>query len=100
MYKCYHEDMAFDINFSEEKNQLLRATRGVCFDDAIKSVKSGNLLANIAHPSQKYPHQKIYVINLGGYAYAIPYVINKIKRKIFLKTMYPSKALTKKYINK
>jgi hypothetical protein len=90
--------MAFDINFNEEKNQLLKATRGVGFDEIIEAIGQGALLADIAHPSVSRLNQRLYVVRFKGYSYAVPYVINKQKNEIFLKTVYPSSALTKKYI--
>ena len=90
--------MAFSIKFNEEKNQLLKATRGVSFDAVLDAIEKDRLLADIAHPNIKYPKQRIYVIKLNNYVYAVPYVINHQKIEIFLKTMYPSRILTKKYI--
>lgn len=90
--------MAFDINFSEEKNQLLKATRGVGFDEIIDAMHNGDLVADIAHPSQSRPNQRLYVIKIKKYAYAVPYVINPQRNEIFLKTAYVSRALTKKYM--
>jgi hypothetical protein len=90
--------MAFDITFNEEKNQLLKATRGIGFDEVIEAINIGGLLADIAHPSQKHPNQRLYVVRIKKYAYAVPYVINPQKNEIFLKTAYPSRILTKKYI--
>jgi len=90
--------MAFTINFDEVKNQLLKATRGVGFDEIIDAVQDGNLLADIAHPSLIRPNQRLYVVKVGKYAYAVPYVINLQRNEIFLKTVYPSRILTKKYI--
>lgn len=90
--------MAFDISFSEEKHQLLKATRGVGFDKIIYAISKGDLLADIAHLSKSRPNQRIYVVRIKNYAYAVPYVINTQKNEIFLKTIYPSSALTKKYM--
>lgn len=90
--------MAYAIRFSEEKNQLLQATRGICFDDVLDAFVKEKLLADIRHPSKKYVSQRIYVVEIGKYAYAVPYIINVYKREIFLKTMYPSRVLTKKYM--
>lgn len=89
--------MAFTIRFSEEKNQLLKALRGVCFDDVIGILERKKLLDDIAHPNKKYPHQRVYVIVLNKYVYAIPYVVDEQKQEIFLKTIYASRALSKKY---
>ncbi|MCA9343046.1 toxin [Candidatus Saccharibacteria bacterium] len=90
--------MTFGIRFSEEKNQLLKVVRGVGFDEILESIERGNLLADISHTSQKRARQRLYVVKLGRYAYAVPYVINPQKKEIFLKTVYPSRALTKRYI--
>ncbi len=90
--------MAFNIKFNEVKNQLLKATRGVGFEEIIDAINSGGLLADITHPSQKRSNQRLYVVRVKKYAYAVPYVINPQKREIFLKTAYPSRALSKKYI--
>lgn len=90
--------MAFDINFNEEKNQLLKATRGLGFHEIIGAISKGDLLVDLAHPNKSRPNQRIYVVLIKKYAYAVPYVINAQKNEIFLKTIYPSSALTKKYI--
>lgn len=90
--------MAFTIKFNEEKNQLLKATRKISFEDVVKSIKEEKLLDNVAHPSIKYPHQRLYIIEIKRYVYAIPYIINTEKQEIFLKTIYPSRVLTKKYM--
>lgn len=89
--------MAFSIKFSEEKNQLLKATRDISFEDVLIYIRKKKLLDNISHPSKKHPHQRLYVIDIKGYVYAVPYVINKEKQEIFLKTIYPSRILTKQY---
>lgn len=90
--------MAFSINFNEEKNQLLGATRGITFEEIVESIQAGGLLADIAHLSKKRPNQRVYVVRVKNYAYAVPYVVNAHKKEIFLKTIYPSRVLTKKYI--
>lgn len=90
--------MAFTITFNEEKNQLLKATRKVSFEDVLKVLKEEKLLGDISHPSQKYPHQRVYVVKIKRYAYAVPYIVNTEKQEIFLKTIYPSRALTKFYL--
>ena len=89
--------MAFSITFNEEKNQLLKATRRVSFEDVLSYIKAKKILDNIAHPSKKHSNQRLYVIQIGGYIYAVPYVYNAEKQEIFLKTIYPSRILMKLY---
>lgn len=90
--------MAFDIKFNEEKNQLLKATRRICFEDALSAIKEKKLLADKQHPNQKFKHQRMYVVKINNYAYVVPYVVNEKKKEIFLKTIFPSRVLTKKYL--
>ena len=90
--------MAFSIKFNEEKNQLLKATRNISFEDILKALQEKRLLADIIQPSQKHPHQRLYVVEIKGYAYAVPYVSNIQKQEIFLKTIYPSRTLTGIYL--
>lgn len=90
--------MALVFKFNEEKNQLLKATRGVGFDEIIAGIENGNLVADIAHPNQAYAHQRIYAVRLNSYVYVVPYVMNKQHTEVFLKTAYPSRVLTKRFI--
>ncbi len=92
--------MSFHIRFNEEKNQLLKATRKISFGDVVEAIKNGNILADVAHPSKTYQHQRIFIIAIRNYAYAIPYVINQKKKEIFLKTIYASRVFTNKYLKK
>lgn len=86
--------------FSEEKNQLLINERGVSFEDIIAALDSGQLLGTIEHPNgDKYPNQKIYLVNLNDYVYLVPFVY-KDEQTVFLKTLFPSRKLTKIYRHK
>lgn len=92
--------MVLSINFSEEKNQLLKATRGVSFEDVVTAIKEKQILDNIGNPSFKRSHQKIFIVKINHYVYAVPYVINEQKMEIYLKTIYPSRKLTKQYLGR
>ena len=85
------------FGFNEEKNILLKEERGVNFEDILEAIKNGDILDNIEN--KKYKNQKVYVIKIKKYAYAVPYIVTK-EGNIFLKTLYPSRKLTKQYINK
>lgn len=90
--------MAFTIRFDEKKNQLLKAMRGVCFDDIVDALEQDQFIDDIAHPNENYPHQRVYVVEFNVYMYAVAYVIDEQKQEIFLKTMYASRVLTKQYL--
>ena len=93
--------MKLRIKYNEEKNLLLKETRGICFEDVIQAIEKGNILDDLKHKNvKKYSNQKILVIKIKNYIYAVPYVIDKKKETAFLKTVYPSRVLTKKYLRK
>ncbi len=55
------------------------------------------MLDDIEHVNAaKYPHQRMLVVVFNGYVYGVPYVAND--DEIFLKTVYPSRKLTLKYL--
>lgn len=85
-----------NYNWNEEKNQLLKDERGVCFEDVITEISEGRVLNIIAHPNrQKYPDQKIYIVEILGYVSMVPFVQNG--DEIFLKTIIPSRKMHKIY---
>lgn len=91
--------MDFDFDYSEEKNSILKATRGLGFEDIKEAIKKGGLLDNINHFNQrKYPNQKIFIVRIKNYVYAVPYVTDSKRKVKFLKTIYADKVLTKKYM--
>ena len=89
--------MPFTFEFNEEKNQLLKETRGVNFNDIINALEKGNFLADLVHHSQSRKNQRILVVKIKRYVYAVPY-LQKTRRTLFLKTVYPSRILTRKYL--
>lgn len=86
--------MAFRIRYNEDKNQILKATRGISFEEVIIAMASGGLVDNRSTPNPSRSHQRIYLVRIDISIYIVPYVINLKKAEIFLKTIYPSRKLT------
>ncbi len=85
-------------NWNTEKNIFLKETRNVSFEEVVMHIEQGDLIDIIKHPnSEKYVHQKILVVIMKNYIYAVPLVENG-KNERFLKTIIPSRKLTKKYL--
>lgn len=82
------------FDWDEEKNQKLKKERDIGFEEIVVAINEGKLLVTLGH--HKRPNQKIYVVNVGSYAYMVPFVEDEEKK--FLKTIYPSRKMTKKYI--
>ncbi|NQT64077.1 MAG: BrnT family toxin [Candidatus Marinimicrobia bacterium] len=85
------------INWNAEKNELLKKERGISFEIMVFQIENENILDVIEHPNQdKYPGQKIFVIEFEEYAYFVPFVEND--DEVFLKTIIPSRKATKDYL--
>ncbi len=57
------------------KNDWLMTHRGVSFEMAVFYIEHGGLLDILEHPNQtKYADQQIYVVQIGDYAYIVPFV--------------------------
>ncbi len=85
------------INWNSTKNQQLISERGISFEDVVFYLQQGALLDDIEHPNNdKYPNQRIFLINIDDYVYLVPYVENA--KEIFLKTVIPSRKATKAYL--
>ncbi len=82
------------FDWDEEKNQKLKDERGIGFEDIVTAIDEGRLLVTLDHPKRE--NQKIYIVNIEDYAYMVPFVEDEEKK--FLKTIYPSRKMTKKYI--
>ena len=86
-----------NFNWNADKNQQLIAERGKSFEEVVFHIQNGDLLDDITHPNtQDYSHQRIFVVNILGYVWLVPYVENETE--IFLKTMIPSRKFTKRYL--
>jgi hypothetical protein len=86
------------IRFSGEKNELLKSTRNISFEETLEIIYEGNVLDDLKHPDPKKSSQRIYLIKIEKYVYVVPYVIDLRKHEIFLKTIYPSRKYTKLYL--
>ncbi|KKR31951.1 MAG: hypothetical protein UT63_C0056G0015 [Candidatus Gottesmanbacteria bacterium GW2011_GWC2_39_8] len=85
------------FDWSEEKNNLLKKERNISFEEVLLAISEGHILDILSHPrKERYPGQKIFVIEIEEYAYLVPFIEDK--EKIFLKTIIPSRKATKKYI--
>ncbi len=85
------------FEWSSEKNRWLKEKRGISFEEVELAFMDDRVLDELSHPNQeKFSHQRIIVIELDGYAYVVPYV--ECEEGYYLKTMYPSRSMTKLYL--
>jgi len=86
------------IRWNADKNLVLKAERGVSFEEVLSSIAQGGLVTVMDHPNRaKYGHQKMLVVRIQGYAYLVPYVEND--SEIFLKSIIPNRKATRDFIS-
>ena len=88
MYVSYYD-------WDKEKNQWLMDHRDVSFELCITAINQGDLLDVVQNKTPR-EHQFKYIIKINDYVYVVPFVQDGEKK--FLKTIYPSRVETKKYL--
>jgi uncharacterized DUF497 family protein len=84
------------FSWNSEKNEQLKADRGVSFEDVVLAIESGGLLDVVEHPNPKrYPNQGVYVVAIGPYVHLVPHI--EEADYVFLKTIFPSRKATRDY---
>lgn len=83
-----------DFKFDEVKNKKLYEQRGISFEQVIEAILNDKVLLDISHPNtEQYPKQRLMIIELNHYTYAVPYLKNE--QEVVLKTVYPDRRYKK-----
>lgn len=84
------------FEWDEHKNKLLQSNRGVCFEDVLVAIGEERLFDILPHHNpEKYPHQKLFIVQIRDYIYYVPFVEDK--ETIFLKNIIPSRKYQKQF---
>jgi len=84
------------VIWDEEKNNLLKSTRNISFEDVESAILNDNILDILPHHNQtKYPNQELLIVRFAGYVYYVPFILQD--ETITLKSIIPSRKLNKKY---
>jgi len=78
-----------EVRWNEVKNQRLKKTRGVSFQEVLK----GTVVGIVNHPTKG--NQSIVLIEFKKYIWVVPFV--QQGNEVFLKTLYPSRKYTKRH---
>ena len=85
------------FNWDPAKNARLKRERGISFEEVVFHIEKGDEIDILDHPNQeRYPGQKISVVIVVDYVYLVPFV--ESETEVFLKTIIPSRAATRKYL--
>ena len=89
------------FNWDDEKNELLKRTRGVSFEDMVVAIEDGNIVDVLRHPNPaRYPDQSVYLVEYEHYVFVVPFLRDSESQEIVLKTIYPSRKYTRLYLLK
>jgi uncharacterized DUF497 family protein len=85
------------FDWSTDKNERLKEQRDITFEEIVFHILHDGLLDVLEHPNkEQYPDQRIFVVDVEGYVYIVPFV--ETEENVFLKTIIPSRKMTKKYL--
>jgi len=79
-----------EFRWSDQKNEELKATRYISFEELLSS----RLIGIENHPRKN--HQWYLLFEFDKYVWAVPFVEDE--QHFFLKTAFPSRKYTKKYL--
>ena len=69
--------------------------RRVSFERMAELIGDGNYIDISRHPSRA--NQRVFVLRIDGYVWAVPYVVEGNEESIFLITAFPSRKLNRRY---
>ena len=85
------------FRWDTEKNERLKAGRGISFEEIVLAVEQGGLKDILPHPNQRrYPGQVVLVVVYREYAFLVPSV--EEEKHYCLKTVIPSRKATRDYL--
>ena len=83
------------FDWDNEKNKKLIKERNISFEAIVSLIEGGNIIATVMGKG-KYRHQKQFIVEMNRYIYVVPFVEDD--QKVFLKTIIPSRKLTKNFL--
>jgi uncharacterized DUF497 family protein len=85
--------------WKEEKNKLLKQQRKISFEEIVLAIENKQIVDVMEHPNQKkYKGQIFMMIESNNYVYVVPAHIPDSGEECYLKTIYPSRKYTNKYL--
>ena len=80
-------------------NEILKRTRNVSFEEMVVAIEAGQIVDVLKHHNpDRYPNQQVYLVQHMNYVFVVPFVKSPESDEIVLKTIYPSRKYTRRYI--
>ena len=85
--------------WKEDKNDLLKQYREISFEQIVLAIENKQIVDVIEHPNQeKYKGQVFILVENNNYIYVVPAIVSDSGEECHLKTIYPSRKYTDKYL--
>ena len=85
--------------WKDDKNDLLKQHRNISFEQIVLSIENRKVVDVFEHPNQeKYKGQIFILVESDSYIYVVPAHISDSGEECHLKTIYPSRKFTEKYL--
>ena len=87
------------FTWNDEKNDLLKKHRNISFEQVVLAIENNQIIDVIEHPNQKkYKGQIFIIIEMNNYVYVVPAYLSSSGEEWELKTIYPSRKYTNKFL--
>ena len=87
------------FSWNEDKNDLLKRHRKISFEEIVLSIESQKIVDVMEYPNQeKYRGQIFILVEKENYIYVVPAYISDSGEECHLKTIYPSRKYTEKFL--
>ena len=95
----YVKILKMKFKWENDKNELLKQHRNISFEQMILSIEDKKVVDVIEHPNQKKYKGLIFIlVEHNNYIYVVPSFISNSGDECQLKTIYPSRKYTDKYL--
>lgn len=84
-----------EFSWSAEKEERLKAARGVSFEEVQTAIEEGGLIDVIPNPDPEQPSGLMYVVLMRDYTWVVPF--HHDADTIVLHTAFPDRRMMKKY---
>lgn len=81
--------------WNSEKEERLKTSRGVTFEEVQTAIEEGGLIDVIPNPDPEQPDGRMYVVLMHDYTWVVPF--HRDANSIVLHTAFPDRRMMKRY---
>jgi uncharacterized DUF497 family protein len=84
-----------EFSWSAEKEERLKAARGVSFEEVQTAIEEGGLIDVVPNPDPEQPRGLMYIVLMRGYTWVVPF--HRDGHTIVLHTAFPDRRMMNRY---